>query len=350
MYRTGAMRTAAEVAGYQADHDRQRLSEDHARAQAAAECARLVEAGRALWSLLMPAGCTHVIVAKLIHDDSDPQTDYFGEHTEETVILAPSKHGRDNFAEMRKAAALLPETQHLGPQCDAWRVMVKAAPEDEHNRTWRGCLHDETGREWWATEAAARAEMEKALAEDQAQNDAVPFVAFCPRLPWGAELRSESIEHREKYSMGKGYYLQADRCNPWRVCKIGCVAWEYDAATGNHKPGSAINPEMLRALALRHAHLEPRAKAAPAASVSRSASVASASAASPATLTENAEKGGLEIRFPAKPAAATLAALKANGWRWSKFSGCWWIKASDTARQFAARIVGNHQSEIVNRK
>lgn len=319
-FRTNESRTAEEVAAFNAEHDRQRLADEQAQAQAAAECARQIEAGRALWSRLMPADCSHVIIAELICDDSDIQTDYFAEHTERTIILAPSKHGRDNFAEMRKAALLLPETKHLGPACDEWRVMIKAAADDPHHRTWAGCLHDETGREWWPTEAEARAEMEKALAEDKAHETAQPFVPFCPRLPFGAELRSESIEHREKYTGGNGYYLQANRCNPWRVSKTRATGWQ----------SSEISGDLLRALAQRHDHMEHSTKPAP--------SAPAAVKVTAATLTENTEKGGLEIRFPAKPAAEVLDALKAHGWRWSRFASCWWIKATAEARAFAATI------------
>lgn len=56
------------------------------------------------------------------------------------------------------------------------------------------------------------------------------------------------------------------------------------------------------------------------------------------TISENEEKDGLEIRFPAKPSAEVLDALKANGWRWSRFSSCWYARRSDKARQFAASL------------
>ena len=56
------------------------------------------------------------------------------------------------------------------------------------------------------------------------------------------------------------------------------------------------------------------------------------------TVSENAEKDGIEIRFPSKPAAAVLESLKANGWRWSRFSSCWYARRSDKARQFAESL------------
>lgn len=56
------------------------------------------------------------------------------------------------------------------------------------------------------------------------------------------------------------------------------------------------------------------------------------------TITENPEKDGVEIRFPAKPPAFLLDSLKTLGWRWSRFSACWYHKATAEARDFAANI------------
>lgn len=74
----------------------------------------------------IPADAKAVIVAELEHDASDTMTDYFNTQTSRCVILGFSRHTRDLFAEMRKAAARLPETAHL-----------ENAPEDaEHREKW----------------------------------------------------------------------------------------------------------------------------------------------------------------------------------------------------------------------
>lgn len=59
-----------------------------------------------------------------------------------------------------------------------------------------------------------------------------------------------------------------------------------------------------------------------------------------ATVTENKAKGGVEIRFAAKPRAEVLAQLKAAGWRWSRFSGCWYHRATAETLAFARGIAG----------
>lgn len=90
------------------------------------------------------------IVAELEIDDCDSMTDYFNTKTAKTVLIGWSKHERDLFPEMRKAAATYAETAELA-----------TAPP--------------------------------------------------------------SAEHREKYSMGSGYYLKAENCysTGWKVQKKG---------------------------------------------------------------------------------------------------------------------------------
>lgn len=64
-------------------------------------------------------------------------------------------------------------------------------------------------------------------------------------------------------------------------------------------------------------------------------------------VTENEEKDGIEIRFPSKPAADVLDSLKANGWRWSRFSSCWYTRRTERARQFAESLKSG-KAEAVN--
>lgn len=61
----------------------------------------------------IPADAKAVIVAELRQDESDSMTDYFGSSTKRVVILAFSRHTRDLFPEMRKAALNFDGTAHL---------------------------------------------------------------------------------------------------------------------------------------------------------------------------------------------------------------------------------------------
>lgn len=55
-----------------------------------------------------PQWAQSVIVAELQQDESDSQADYFASRTVKTLVLAWSKHTRDLFPEMRKAAKRAP--------------------------------------------------------------------------------------------------------------------------------------------------------------------------------------------------------------------------------------------------
>lgn len=56
------------------------------------------------------------------------------------------------------------------------------------------------------------------------------------------------------------------------------------------------------------------------------------------TMAINEKRHGVEIHFPSKPAPAVLDSLKAAGWRWSRFAGCWYMPDSSEAREFASRL------------
>lgn len=127
--------------------DRQKASE--AADARAAELQIQIDAIRPAWAV-----CP--LVAELEIDDCDSQSDYFNTKTAKTVLIGWSKHERDLFPEMRKAAATYAETAGL------------------------------------ATAPA-------------------------------------SAEHREKYSMGSGYYLKAENCysTGWKVQKKSHYSLEH---------------------------------------------------------------------------------------------------------------------------
>lgn len=158
-------RTAETLAKSRADHDeRERL-----RAIAAEEFTRY-----------RPAWAKAAIVAERIINKSDSMIDYFGHDTADSVVLAWSTHERDLFPEMRKAAALLPETADLA-----------TAPD--------------------------------------------------------------SAEHREKYSMGGGFYLKAGgrHSDGWRVSKwrgdcLRVPGLQFTAEAKGERPApsvAAVAPE-----------------------------------------------------------------------------------------------------------
>ena len=49
---------------------------------------------------------------------------------------------------------------------------------------------------------------------------------------------------------------------------------------------------------------------------------------------------GIELRFPDKPPVEIRDRLKLAGWRWSRFSACWYHRDEPAARAFAQELSG----------
>jgi hypothetical protein len=143
--------------------------------------------------------------------------------------------------------------------------------------------------------------------------------------------------HTEKYSMGHGNYLESkggfelplglQNIRTRNGSGITRAHWEITFQTAYREP--------LTLDAFAGYGQEPQPTTDP----------GNGQAVTDAAITENEEKNGIEIRFPSKPSAEVLETLKANGWRWSRFSSCWYTKRSDAARQFAASLFGSIGTE-----
>lgn len=122
--------------------------------------------GREILAQHIPSNAKALIIAELEVDNCDLMTDYFSTKRGNLVVLGWSKHQRDLFSEMRKHAHKIPETAHLATK-----------PEIDSN----GHPQTETNKSWW----------------------------------------TPADEHREKYSMGAGYYLKASSrySTGWRISK-----------------------------------------------------------------------------------------------------------------------------------
>lgn len=96
----------------------QSASRDDARAKADAAAAALA-AFRADAAGRVPDWAQAVIVATLEHDDCDSMSDYYNVTTSRRVILGFSRHTRDLFPELRKAAALFSQTAELATAPDS---------------------------------------------------------------------------------------------------------------------------------------------------------------------------------------------------------------------------------------
>lgn len=103
-----------------------KIAEYEAREKERKEAAEAAQAFRDKYRDKIPADAVAVIVANYEQDDSDVMTDYFSTRTTRTVILAFSKHTRDLFPELRKAARNFAETAHI----------ADADESGEHREKW----------------------------------------------------------------------------------------------------------------------------------------------------------------------------------------------------------------------
>jgi len=154
MYITNKTLSADEViALHQAATANEKQDKEN-KEKAKAEADQLDALGRELFARFIPVDAKALIVAIHEIDNCEIQTDYFNTTTREKVILGYSTHKRDIFSEMRKLADRIPETAHL-----------KTPPDTDENKQ----TLTEENKSWW----------------------------------------HPADEHREKYSMGAGYYLKA---------------------------------------------------------------------------------------------------------------------------------------------
>jgi len=185
----------------------------------------MVEVSQEEFAQLVPPGAAAAIVARYDVDRSDPSTDFFQVRTVFEVVIGFSPHTNDTFSEMRKAAARFGQTQHLGPGKTVCRVRAVLTSDVREGSTV-----------WWAEQFSpwhmnCEPGGDGRRCHFTTRQEAEDFIASSPPpIPYDvggqvatAELRifEESIEHREKYAGGRGYYLKAEGtyASGWSACK-----------------------------------------------------------------------------------------------------------------------------------
>lgn len=262
------------------------------------------------------SGCW--IVASLDENQSDFQTDYFAHRSTRHVVIGWRTGSREDFRQLRAAAARFPETAHMGPGCDVWTITVPTPfPTDGYRPARERLGADGKSGSWpaadFTTEAGAR--------------EFAALHGFADT----AEFHCESVEHRETWSMGGGNYLKAGSRHS--------STWSVRSCHGVHLPSGPV--EIAAHL------LAPTAD--PIAPPADDTAPAPAPAADGApTWRENAEKGGVEIRFPSRPAARILERLKDHGFRWSRFAGCWWHKKTEMSVAVCVAICAELAPELAS--
>ncbi len=183
--------------------------------------------GKALFEKYIPAEAKALIIAELHKDESDVMTDYFSHSTTKIIILGWSKHTRDLFPEMRKHAEKLPETAHLGRGKGLFTPVVVIDSDNfcsggayyyKGSRSHWHSDHKKNGIDW--PEFFTMKEAEEFI-KSKSEPEAILFEDQKINFKW--EIKETEIEHREKYSMGAGYYLKSGFRDDsgWSVSKIG---------------------------------------------------------------------------------------------------------------------------------
>lgn len=275
----------------------------------------------------IPEDAKAYIIAEFKEDQSDSQTDYYGSTTVKTVLLGFSKHTRNLFSEMRKMADLYGPTQHLGTNKGEFKIYDNWT-EENSSYPQSAVFRAEDSPAYFETEAEARAFAEKYAQidrDDKAQLRDGEIKGFCPnfRGEYSIDGSIKTIENRQNYSMGGGYFLGHGRYSGWKIRKVD-LSFSYSRTTaeeliqaGNHNLGAATSTTKTKK------QTAPRSTAT----------------ASGITVSENEEKDGVEIQFSDKPSEEVRSQLKANGFRWSRFSKVWYAKRNSETLAFAYSMV-----------
>lgn len=221
------------------DSDKQKAIAAHERAEI--DRAAALHRGKALLLEKRPEWAKAAIIAEQRVNQSDYQSDYHGHSTAKSVIIGWSKHTKDLFPEMRRAclASGMAELADMGPGQDIYTCKAVACNDyinhGRHHYAGELSGHDESAT--FNTEAEAQSWINKQETPCPLSVDDGKLVNY----EW--TIKKESIEHREKYSMGGGYYLsRGGRHSGWAVSK---VAWWSDdtLALIAGTPGGYMVPE-----------------------------------------------------------------------------------------------------------
>lgn len=165
-----------------------------------------------------------LIVAEYMIDDSDSQMDYYGGSVARRIVIGICG-SRIDFQQMRKAADQFPPTTHLGVGKDVWQAVAEI-DSDIKQPTRYELLRDER---YVAVTCSTREEIEAAVQGAIENNTDFGIYSKMGTV----DYRCESIEHRENYSGGGGYYLGTNRYSGWR---IRCESWGGDYEIEVHDP------------------------------------------------------------------------------------------------------------------
>lgn len=309
----------SEITALETKADRLAEEEKQKRKTAEQQLAEREEKGKIILAEKQPKWAKAVIIANQDVNESDIMTDYFHHSTKRTVIIGWSKHTRDLFSEMRKAAENcgMPELAHLGPGKDIWQAHLSWDHNHDDPDAKERCFI--SGMDHYYKDQYIR------ICMDDPPNESPIFSTEEELDTWLADHQApsgtyykksmESVEHRQKWSMGGGYFLKAGgrHSDGWSVKK---------SYIGDHLASTIVNPDNYKVPEKK----KQKSKNTP------------MPADGDITITLNEAKNGIEIRFPGKPDEDIRQMLKDAGWKWSRFNKCWYAPDKESNRIFAEQF------------
>ena len=283
-------------------------------------------------------------------DRSDSMTDYFdpeswdgiatkGERTACVYVNGYQVESRSGKEETRR----VPVPGDLCPRCQGSAVDPLGWTLEEARGNPALYLTDELRGRYLAATERTDTPSQKVALPDQSGSYVSWLVPVVSPIPFDKHGRQKCLR-----CQGRGHEMAEPRtevlftwptfqANPkaktWHVEQAGRI---IDSGTGLKACSAFYN--INRAAAKQAA--EALAARIDGASSSRTAGSSSPSPSSDVpTLTENAEKRGLELRFPDKPDQEIREDMGRNGWRWSRFSRCWYHRDNERNRAYAEALI-----------
>lgn len=193
-------------------------------------------------------GCARIIIAEFSVDESDSQSDHWGSRTARTVVIGFGNGKRENFRELRKAAAVFEPTEYIAFDRISVHCLFKCDNDPYgRNESLRGDNYQE--RYFRTEEEAAQcvADLIETAPENQpGYSGCIGFPSFAKSRPESVQYVRRSPENRENYSMGGGNYLGWSRHGGWSVYSVssdwyannggGVEFFEPPALVKNGKP------------------------------------------------------------------------------------------------------------------
>lgn len=176
------------------------------------------------WTL--PTGVKAIIVAELREDVSDSMTDYFHSRVVKTVYLAYSKHTRNLFSEMKKAAKRYEETAFLSvPKI----FLVYGSTEfNPHVRLSKSQWEDYSERGLCGAIAQFYSDRHPMFTSSEEREKFLETI----KLPISASMAEKSYERRETGAMCPGYYLGHEFSRSgWQIRKQRSMPSEEEVAS-----------------------------------------------------------------------------------------------------------------------